>query len=163
MRYYCVFFSLCLTFSLKKFQGSLLIFSIVQFSRCCCRFLDSFIISHFEVFVKSFWKLFQINFFNVIVTPKSDLIIVPQLVRFVKSFFQKPFRLNCESSVLQTTYLLYHFRTILSSIFLNFFQKNFWKLVFQSPKTSFWKGFRPTALLLYHNHSNLSTLFREFF
>ena len=123
MRYYCVFFSLCLTFSLKKFQGSLLIFSIVQFSRCCCRFLDSFIISHFEVFVKSFWKLFQINFFNVIATPKSDLIIIPQLVRFVKSFFQKPFRLNCESSVLQTTYLLYHFRTILSSIFWTFFKK----------------------------------------
>ena len=38
-------------------------------------------------------------------------------------FFQKPFRLNCESSVLQTTYLLYHFRTILSSIFWTFFKK----------------------------------------
>ena len=40
--------------------------------------------------------------------------------------------------------------------FLNFFQKNFWKLVFQSPKTSFWKGFRPTALLLYHENQILS-------
>ena len=54
------FFSLCLTFPVKEFQGSLLIFSIVQFSRCCRRY---FRLIHYITF-SSFCQVFSEDFFK---------------------------------------------------------------------------------------------------
>ena len=93
----------------------------------------------------------------MIVTPKSDLISIPQLVRFVKSFFSKTFQTQLWIICFADDLFIISLSNDFVKYFLNFFQKNFWKLVFQSPKTSFWKGFRPTALLLYHHFSEKSS------
>lgn len=86
-----------------------------------CRFLDSFIISHFEVFVKSFSKVFK-NFFVTAVFLKSDLIIIPQLFEFVKPFFN--FNFSAVNHLFSRRLIHYiTFRKICQVFFKTFFSQ----------------------------------------
>ena len=92
VRYYCIFLSLCLTFPVKEFQGSLLFLALFNFQDAVAGTTDLFIISHIFHFVKSFWKTFSKTFLcDVTFNKRLDyyITVCPICQALLKKFFQK--------------------------------------------------------------------------